>query len=65
MKEQIAQLLAAPVADEVTEAYDSVESLLGRISVERIPELAGHLERAKAALWEARMVADEAAGRGT
>lgn len=58
------QLLAKIVANEVTMAYDEVDALCNRISVSQHPELLAKLIEAKDTLFQARMLADEAAGNG-
>lgn len=56
-------VLAEVVANEITALYDEVEATLNRISIQHEADIATHLETAKKALWEARMIADEKAGR--
>ena len=53
-------LLAKIVAQEITEAYDLVESICNRISVARNEELTAKMNEAKDTLFAARVLADEA-----
>ena len=56
-------ILASVVASDITAAYDEVEEILNRISVRSFPELCVKLTDAKNALFEARVIADEASRR--
>lgn len=55
----MSNLLAKIVADDVTEAYDGMETLCNMTVLH--PELHAKLVEAKDILFQARMLADEAA----
>lgn len=54
----MSDLIARIIHAEVTETYDSVESLLNRISVQSEPELVKQLTTAKDAMFQARLLTD-------
>lgn len=56
--ESSSRLMNDIVHAEITETYDEVESLLGRISVQAQPDLVKALTTAKDALFEARTLTD-------
>lgn len=52
-------LLAEVVRQEIVEAYDLVESILGRISIAQRPEVEHELAAAKDHLFRARVLSGE------